>query len=252
MKERRSYDAERNLKLVTTPLVCLSDVSKQFERIRALDHVSLAIPEGRIIGLLGPNGSGKTTMLKILAGLYTEYEGSVSIDGLRPGAKTKACVAYLPDSSCLPEKMLVSDIVRLYEIFFADFDAEKCRELLAAFAIGLSKTPEEMSKGMIDKLQISLVMARRARLYLLDEPIGGVDVEAREHVLDLILENFNPKGTMLIVTHLIHDIERLFDDVIVLKEGRVETFAASDSLRAQYGGSLEEALKAMFREEAAR
>ena len=252
MKERRSYDAERNLKLVTTPLVCLSDVSKQFDRIRALDHVSLAIPEGRIIGLLGPNGSGKTTMLKILAGLYTEYEGSVSIDGLRPGAKTKACIAYLPDSSCLPEKMLVSDIVRLYEIFFADFDAEKCRELLAAFAIGLSKTPEEMSKGMIDKLQISLVMARRARLYLLDEPIGGVDVEAREHVLDLILENFNPKGMMLIVTHLIHDIERLFDDVIVLKEGRVETFTASDSLRAQYGGSLEEALKAMFREEAAR
>ena len=168
MKERRSYDAERNLKLVTTPLVCLSDVSKQFDRIRALDHVSLAIPEGRIIGLLGPNGSGKTTMLKILAGLYTEYEGSVSIDGLRPGAKTKACVAYLPDSSCLPEKMLVSDIVRLYEIFFVDFDAEKCRELLATFAIGLSKTPEEMSKGMIDKLQISLVMARRARLYLLD------------------------------------------------------------------------------------
>lgn len=102
MKERRSYDTERNLKLVTTPLVCLSDVSKQFDRIRALDHVSLAIPEGRIIGLLGPNGSGKTTMLKILAGLYTEYEGSVSIDGLRPGAKTKACVAYLPDSSCLP------------------------------------------------------------------------------------------------------------------------------------------------------
>lgn len=128
MKERRSYDAERNLKLVTTPLVCLSDVSKQFDRIRALDHVSLAIPEGRIIGLLGPNGSGKTTMLKILAGLYTEYEGSVSIDGMRPGAKTKACVAYLPDSSCLPEKMLVSDIVRLYEIFFADFDAEKCRK----------------------------------------------------------------------------------------------------------------------------
>ena len=105
---------------------------------------------------------------------------------------------------------------------------------------------------MIDKLQISLVMARRARLYLLDEPIGGVDVEAREHVLDLILENFNPKGTMLIVTHLIHDIEQLFDDVIVLKEGRVEMFTASDSLRAQYGGSLEEALKAMFREEAAR
>ena len=247
MKERRSYDAERNLKLVTTPLVCLSDVSKQFDRIRALDHVSLAIPEGRIIGLLGPNGSGKTTMLKILAGLYTEYEGSVSIDGLRPGAKTKACVAYLPDSSCLPEKMLVSDIVRLYEIFFADFDAEKCRELLAAFAIGLSKTPEEMLKGMIDKLQISLVMARRARLYLLDEPIAGVDPAARDYIMGTIINNYADDATVLISTHLIADIERVLDEVIFLKDGRIVRYETVDELKAQEGKSVDEVFREEFR-----
>ena len=247
MKERRSYDTERNLKLVTTPLVCLSDVSKQFDRIRALDHVSLAIPEGRIIGLLGPNGSGKTTMLKILAGLYTEYEGSVSIDGLRPGAKTKACVAYLPDSSCLPEKMLVSDIVRLYEIFFADFDAEKCRELFAAFAIGLSKTPEEMSKGMIDKLQISLVMARRARLYLLDEPIAGVDPAARDYIMGTIINNYADDATVLISTHLIADIERVLDEVIFLKDGRIVRHETVDELKAQEGKSVDEVFREEFR-----
>ena len=247
MKERRSYDTERNLKLVTTPLVCLSDVSKQFDRIRALDHVSLAIPEGRIIGLLGPNGSGKTTMLKILAGLYTEYEGSVSIDGLRPGAKTKACIAYLPDSSCLPEKMLVSDIVRLYEIFFADFDAEKCRELLAAFAIGLSKTPEEMSKGMIDKLQISLVMARRARLYLLDEPIAGVDPAARDYIMGTIINNYADNATVVISTHLIADIERVLDEVIFLKDGRIVRHETVDELKAQEGKSVDEVFREEFR-----
>ena len=148
--------------------------------------------------------------------------------------------------------MRTEQLLQILEKLYAAFPKLQKVTTYAGPRSTLSKTPEEMSKGMIDKLQISLVMARRARLYLLDEPIGGVDVEAREHVLDLILENFNPKGTMLIVTHLIHDIERLFDDVIVLKEGRVETFTASDSLRAQYGGSLEEALKAMFHEEAAR
>ena len=186
-------------------------------------------------------------MLKILAGLYTEYEGNVSIDGMRPSAKTKACVAYLPDSSCLPEKMLVSDIVRLYEIFFADFDAEKCRELLAAFAIGLSKTPEEMSKGMIDKLQISLVMARRARLYLLDEPIAGVDPAARDYIMGTIINNYADDATVLISTHLLADIERVLDEVIFLKDGRIVRHETVDELKAQEGKSVDEVFREEFR-----
>jgi len=236
------------LKLVENPpVVEIRDVSKEFSTVRALDHVNLEIPEGRIIGLLGPNGSGKTTLLKILAGFYAEYEGEVLIDGHRPGAFTKARVAYLPDKDGLPENMMVEDIVKIYSTFFDDFDEEKCRRLLEIFDIRTNAMPKEMSKGVIDKLQISLLMSRQARLYLLDEPIGGVDVEARQHVLDLILENFNPQGTMVIVTHLVRDIERLFDSVIILKKGKVETFEDSDVIRSRYGGTLEEALREIFR-----
>lgn len=241
-------DARNNLRLVENPpIVEIKNVSKSFESVQALDDVNLSIPEGRIIGLLGPNGSGKTTLLKILAGFYTQYQGEVTIDGYHIGAETKARVAYLPDKDGLPQDMAVSELIKLYSTFFDDFDADKCRQLLTLFDIRESATPKEMSKGVIDKLQVCLLMSRKARLYLLDEPIGGVDVEARDHVLDLILENFNPQGTMIIVTHLVRDIERLFDSVIVLKKGKVEAFEESDSLRARYGGSLEDALKEVFR-----
>lgn len=238
---------ERKLKLVQNPPVAvLEGVSKSFDGVCALDDVSLTIPEGRIIGITGPNGSGKTTMLKIMAGFYADYQGRVTIDGFEPGAETKARVAYLPDKEGLPESMEVSEMIKLYRAFFDDFDEEKCRELLGMFDISEKSMPREMSKGVIDKLQLSLLMSRDARLYLLDEPIGGVDIEARDHVLDLILDNFNPKGTMLIVTHLVHDIERLFDSVIVLKKGKVAVFEDTDVLRARKGGSLEEVLKEIF------
>jgi len=239
---------ERKLRLVENPpVVEIKGLKKHFDVIKALDGVNLEIPEGRIIGLLGPNGSGKTTLLKILAGFYTEYEGEVLIDGCRPGAVTKAKVAYLPDKDGLPDSMMVRDIVDIYKTFFDDFNEEKCLKLLEIFDINTGSMSKHMSKGMIDKLQISLLMARDARLYLLDEPLGGVDVEARQHVLDLILENFNPKGTMVVVTHLIRDIERLFDSVIVLKKGKVELFEESDVLRDRFGGTLEEAMTEIFR-----
>ena len=241
---------ERKLKLVQNPPVAvLEGVSKSFDGVCALDDVSLTIPEGRIIGITGPNGSGKTTMLKIMAGFYADYQGRVTIDGFEPGAETKARVAYLPDKEGLPESMEVSEMIKLHRTFFDDFDEEKCRELLGMFDISEKSMLWEMSKGVIDKLQLSLLMSRDARLYLLDEPIGGVDIEARDHVLDLILDNFNPKGSMLIVTHLVHDIERLFDSVIVLRKGKVAAFEDTDVLRSRYGGSLEEALKEIFRGE---
>ncbi|MDD6042704.1 MAG: ABC transporter ATP-binding protein [Eubacteriaceae bacterium] len=237
------------LRLVEKSIVDIKSLTKDFDSIRALDDINLQIPEGRIIGILGPNGSGKTTLLKILAGLYAEYDGEVLIDGIKPSAATKAMVAYLPDKSGLPADMNVRNIVKIYKTFYDDFDENKCNRLLNGFDIKMQQTPKEMSKGMLDKLQVCLVMSRNARLYLLDEPIGGVDIEARDHILDLIIENFNPKGTMLIVTHLVRDIERLFDSVIVLKRGRVERFIDSDRLRSEYGMSLEGALKEMFRDE---
>ena len=238
----------RVLKLVENePIVKIKNVRKYYEGIRALEDVSLEIPEGKIIGILGPNGSGKTTLLKILSGFLTEYEGEVTIDGYHVGAETKARVAYLPDKDGLPKDMPVSEMIKLYKMFFDDFSEEKCRELLAIFDIKEESKPKEMSKGVIDKLQVCLLMSRNARLYLLDEPIGGVDIVAREHILDLIIENFNPKGTMIIVTHLVRDIEKLFDSVVVLVDGQIKAYEDCDELRARYGGSLEDALKELMR-----
>ena len=224
-------------------------VTKRFGAMTAVDDVSLTIKKGEFFSLLGPSGCGKTTLLKILAGMCMNYQGDVKIDGHKPGAFTKAEVAYFPDKSTMPKDMPVKDMIELYNTFFDDFDEVKCRELLNVFHIGEEQTVKEMSKGVVDKLQISLMMARSARLYLLDEPLGAVDVEAREHVLDIILENFNPKGTMIIVTHLIRDIERLFDGVIVLQDGKITAVEDSDVLRDKYGGTLENAMKHMFRGE---
>lgn len=239
---------KQGLKLVENePIVKIKNVTKVYDSLCALNNISLNIPEGRIIGLLGENGSGKTTLLKILSGFLAEYDGEVSIDGFEIGAETKARVAYLPDKDGLPKDLKVSQIIALYSRFFDDFDEEKCKELLNVFDIKVESTPKEMSKGMVDKLQICLLMARNARLYLLDEPIGGVDVTAREHVLDLIIENYNPQSTMLIVTHLVRDIEKIFDSVIVLSKGEIKAFDDCDTLREKYGGSLEDVLKEIIK-----
>lgn len=240
---------ERKLRLVESPpIVEIKELTKTFDTVTALDDVSLEIGEGKIIGLLGSNGSGKTTMLKILAGLCMKYEGQVNIDGKSPGAFTKSKIAYLPDRSGLPEKMEVSEMIKIYRTFFDDFDEDKCRRLLNLFDIGLRRTTKGMSKGMTDKLQLALMMSRNARLYLLDEPLGGIDVEARDHVLDIILDNFNPQGTMIIVTHLIGEIERLFDEIIVLEKGRLRLQGSCDDIRAKYGNSLVDCIKEITRE----
>ena len=240
---------ERKLRLVESPpIVEIKELTKTFDTVTALDDVSLEIGEGKIIGLLGSNGSGKTTMLKILAGLCMKYEGKVHIDDKSPGAFTKSEVAYLPDRSGLPEKMEVSEMIKIYRTFFDDFDEDKCRRLLNLFDIGLRRTTKGMSKGMTDKLQLALMMSRNARLYLLDEPLGGIDVEARDHVLDIILDNFNPQGTMIIVTHLIGEIERLFDEIIVLEKGRLRLQGSCDDIRAKYGNSLVDCIKEITRE----
>lgn len=237
----------QNLKLVENPpIVEICGLCKAFDNVQALKDVNLRIPEGRIIGLLGPNGSGKTTLMRILAGLYTAYDGRVLIDGERPGARSKARVAYLPDRPAFSLKRTAEEIKEIYAAFFEDFEADRFDRLMEGFEIAMTTPFREMSKGMIDKVQISFTMARRARLYLLDEPLGGVDVKARDSVLDVILENFDAKGTILVATHLISEIERLFDSVIVLREGRVALQGSCDEIRAGYGSNLESAMKAVF------
>lgn len=238
---------ERKLELVENPpIVKIENLTKRFDLVTALDHVNLEIPEGRIIGLLGANGSGKTTLLKILAGLYTDYEGEVEIDGHRPGHETKARVSYLPDRPAFSLKQTPAEILEIYETFFADFNKEKFLALMEKFELDLHTPFTEMSKGMIDKVQISFTMAREARLYLLDEPLGGVDAVAREHVLDAILENFDSRGTIVVATHLISEIERLFDSVMVLKKGQIVMDSSCDDIRMEYDATLEEAMKAVF------
>lgn len=238
---------ERKLELVENPpIVKIENLTKRFDLVTALDHVNLEIPEGRIIGLLGANGSGKTTLLKILAGLYTDYEGEVEIDGHRPGHETKARVSYLPDRPAFSLKQTPAEILEIYETFFVDFNKEKFLALMEKFELDLHTPFTEMSKGMIDKVQISFTMAREARLYLLDEPLGGVDAVAREHVLDAILENFDSRGTIVVATHLISEIERLFDSVMVLKKGQIVMDSSCDDIRMEYDATLEEAMKAVF------
>lgn len=238
---------ERKLTLVDNPpIVRIDNLSKNFDSVKALDHISLEIPEGKIIGLLGSNGSGKTTLLKVLAGLYTAYEGNVSIDGYRPGEKSKAIVSYLPDRPAFSLKQTPSEILEIYETFFADFNKEKFMDLMDKFELDIHTPFKEMSKGMIDKVQISFTMSRDARLYLLDEPLGGVDVAARDYVLDTILENFDSRGTIVVVTHLISEIERLFDSVMVLRKGQLILEGSCDDIRMKYGTTLEEAMKAVF------
>lgn len=239
-------DAQKLHLVENPPIVAIENLSKSFDRIQALDGVNLTIPEGRIIGLLGANGSGKTTLLKILAGLYTSYEGSVAIDGFRPGAETKARVSYLPDRPAFSQNQTAEEVKQIYEAYFNDFKGGKFDALMEKFGIDCKTPFKEMSKGMIDKVQISFVMARDARLYLLDEPLGGVDVAARDNVLDAILEHFDSKGTIIVATHLISEIERLFDDVIVLKKGKVIMTCGCDDIRSKYGAPLEQAMKEIF------
>lgn len=238
---------ERRLSLVENPpIVTIENLVKDFDTVRALDGIDLTISEGRIVGLLGPNGSGKTTLLKILAGLYTSYEGKVFIDGQHPGAKTKAKVSYLPDRLSYSLKQTPKEIKEIYETFFDDFEGKRFDALMEQFELSQDTPFKEMSKGMVDKVQVSFVMSRRARLYLLDEPLGGVDVAARDRVLDTILENFDPGSTIIVATHLISEIERLFDSVVVLKRGKVIMNGGCDDVRARYGAGLEAVMKEVF------
>lgn len=228
-------------------LVQCSGVSKAFEAVRALNGVELTLPAGRIIGLLGPNGSGKTTLIKILTGLLCPTEGSVRIDGMEVGVQTKAVVSYLPDKMYYAGWMKTRDLIELFADFYADFRKDRAEAMCQALGIGLNAKVKAMSKGTKEKLQLILVMTRNAKLYLLDEPIAGVDPAAREFILQTILTNYSPESTVLISTHLIADVEPVLDDVIFLKEGRVVRFDSVDNIRQAEGKSVDEVFREIFR-----
>ncbi|MCM1261679.1 MAG: ABC transporter ATP-binding protein [Butyrivibrio sp.] len=207
-------------------------------------HMSLNIPRGRIIGLLGPNGCGKTTLIKMINGLLAPTSGEVLINGLNPCAETKKVISYLPERTCLDNSMKVMQMVEYYADFYEDFSSDKAFQMLNALGVNIEARLKTLSKGTKEKVQLILVMSRQAQLYILDEPIAGVDPAARDYILRTIITNYNPGSTIILSTHLISDIENVLDDVIFMKNGSLMLYTSVESIRGQMGKSVD----AYFRE----
>ncbi|EEM90661.1 ABC transporter, ATP-binding protein [Bacillus thuringiensis serovar pulsiensis BGSC 4CC1] len=209
-------------------------------------ELNIEITEGKIIGLVGDNGSGKTTLMKMIAGLQHPSEGSITVAGEKVGLKTKEIVSFMSDKSVFDEWMTVKDSLFFYRDFYKDFDIQKAVDTIVEFKIPLEERITALSKGMVEKLQIILTFSRRAKLYVLDEPLGGIDLVSREHVLDLILQFYREDCTMLISTHLINEIENIFDEVIFLKDGEIVLYENVEDLRFQRGKAVHELFKEVF------
>ena len=225
----------------------INNLTKKFGDLAALDDVTVSLEQGQIVGLLGPNGSGKTTLIKILNGLLQPTSGSVTINGITPGVETKKVVAYLPDRNALPDYMTASQLMDIYEDFFEDFDRLKAEAMVDDLGINRKQTMKKMSKGTKEKLQLCLVMARKAEVYLLDEPIGGVDPATRDYILRTIISNYNENAVVLISTHLISDVESVLDDVVFIKDGRVVLHKAADEIREEKGESIDKLFREVFK-----
>ena len=222
-------------------------LSKHYGKVAALESVDLSIEPGRVVGLLGPNGSGKTTLIKLINGLLTPTDGEVLIEGQKPGPLSKAAVAYLPDRDYLADWMSVEQQLDFFADFYSDFDRDKAMEMLLRLDIDPTQKFKTLSKGTREKVQLILVMSRKAQLYLLDEPIGGVDPATRDYILDTIIRNYNPEAAVIISTHLIADVEPVLDDVIFLKKGCVVLHDAADSIRETYGKSVDQYFREVFK-----
>ena len=223
------------------------DLSKKFSGRPALNGINMDIPRGRIIGLLGPNGSGKTTFMKLANGLLVPSGGSILIDGHKPGPETKQAVSYLPDKDYLPDWMKVKDLVKMFTECYKDFDHLKAQDMLQRLSINDGQRLKSLSKGTKEKVQLILAMSRQAQLYLLDEPIGGVDPAARDYILNTIISNYNENGTVIISTHLIADVEQVLDDVIFIKDGSIAACTSVDEIREKESESVDEYFREVFR-----
>ena len=222
------------------PILEFKSVTKSYGKTCAIDNISLAIPRGRIVGLVGPNGSGKSTLIKLAAGLMHPQSGEVLVGGKSPGADTKALVSYLPERPYFAARTKVSEAIRIFSDFYRDFDQTVALDMLAHFGVALDTSFSEMSKGTREKVQLVLVMARKASLYLLDEPIGGVDPLTREFILDSIIARYHREASVVISTHLVVDVERILDDFILLSYGKSVAYAPLSAIRENYGLSLDE------------
>ena len=227
------------------PILSCENLTKQYGAVTALDGVNLNIEPGRIVGLLGPNGSGKTTLIKIANGLLTPTSGRILINGMEPGVETKKLVSFLPERTYLANWMSVKQLLNYFQDFYEDFDRERAATMLAHLNIPETQRIRQMSKDTREKVQLILVMSRRARLYLLDEPIGGVDPAARDYILNTIIGNYDPQAAVVISTHLIADVEPLLDEVVFIQNGHILRHTPVDQIREEMGKSVD----ALFREE---
>lgn len=212
----------------------------------AVNNVSLTLTKGKIVGLLGPNGSGKTTLIKMLNGLLTPTNGTIYIGGREVGVETKAHVAYLPDRTYLSGNQKISDVLDFFCDFYSDFDKQRALEMLHSLNIEPDKKMQTLSKGTKEKVQLILVMSRRADLYVLDEPIAGVDPAARDYILRTIINNYNPESTVIISTHLISDVEQVLDEVIFLRYGQLALYTSVDNIRERHGKSVDAYFREVF------
>ena len=225
----------------------IKGLNKSYGKKTALENIDLKIERGRIIGLLGPNGSGKTTLIKLINGLLTPNSGAITVDGSPIGEKSRLAVSYLPDKTYLPDWMKVKDVMKMFEDFYENFDIKKAEDMLGKLNINGEERLKALSKGTKEKVQLILVMSRSAKLYLLDEPIGGVDPAARDYILNTIITTYNPDASVVISTHLISDIEKVLDEAVFINNGSIVLHDTVDNIREKEGKSVDGYFREVFK-----
>ena len=228
-------------------LLEIKNLNKKYDDKYALKDINLELPSGKIIGLLGKNGAGKTTLIKLINDLLTPTSGEILIKGKKIGIESKKIISYLPERTYLNKQMKVSEVINFFKDFYEDFDEEKAKKLLKDLDLDINEHLSKMSKGMQEKVQLVLVMSRESDLYILDEPLGGVDPATRDYILDTILSNFNENASVIISTHLISDIERILDEVVFIDKGKIALQSNTDELRQKENASIDEIFRRMFR-----
>lgn len=222
------------------------NLSKSYFNKKALKNINFSLENGKVLGLLGPNGSGKTTFIKIALGILRQSSGEILIDGKKPGAYTKSIISYLPDRNHLYKWMKIKDAVEFFNDLYGDFNKARCDELLEFMKLDKNLKVTSLSKGMMEKLNLTLVLSRKAKLYILDEPLAAVDPVAREKILDAIIDSYNGDSSIIITTHLVKDVERIFDDVAFMKDGEIVLTGNAEDLRIERGKSIDEIFREVF------